>query len=66
VHQLGLAEVQRITAAMQAVQRELGFNGTLAQFFDDMRGDARFAPASAQALADAYAAIGRRVASARI
>ncbi len=61
VHDLGLKEVQRITAGMAAVMRQVAFQGTLTQFFDHLRTDARFAPASAQALAEGYAAIGRQV-----
>src|SRR6476661_6634563 len=37
VHQLGLDEVARITKNFEAVQREVGFQGTLHQFFDFMR-----------------------------
>jgi len=61
VHRLGLAEVARISAAMEAVKAEVGFGGTLEQFFQHLGSDTRFAPASAQALADGYAEIGRRV-----
>lgn len=61
VHRLGLAEVDRITAGMTAVMREVGFDGTLAQFFVHLRTDPRFAPASAQAMTQAYTDIGRRV-----
>ncbi len=61
VHRLGLSEVERITAGMAEVMREVAFQGTLTQFFELLRTDARFAPASAQALAEGYAAIGRQV-----
>ncbi len=64
VHRLGLSEVARIEGGMQAVMREVGFAGSLGEFFEQMRTDPRFAPASAQALADGYAAIGQRVAQA--
>ncbi|MCR5867887.1 DUF885 family protein [Aquincola sp. J276] len=61
VHQLGLSEVERIRGRMQAVMQEVGYGGTLAQFLEWLRTDARFAPASAEALAQGYAGIGRRV-----
>ena len=61
VHKLGVAEVSRITQGMERVMRTVAFQGTLGQFFEHMRTDPRYAPASAQALADGYAAIGRRV-----
>ena len=61
VHRLGLAEVDRITAGMAEVQRKVGFEGTLAEFFQHLRTDTRFAAASAQELAERYADIGRRV-----
>jgi uncharacterized protein (DUF885 family) len=61
VRRLGLAEVERITAGMAAVMRKVGFQGTLGQFFEHLRSDPRYAPASAQVLADRYAEIGRRV-----
>ncbi len=61
VHRLGLAEVDRITAGMTEVQRKVGFEGPLAQFFQHLRTEPRFAAASAQELAERYADIGRRV-----
>ncbi len=61
VHRLGEDEVARIEAGMAAVMRRVSFQGTLAQFLEHMRLDPRFAPASAQALADRYAEVGRRV-----
>ena len=61
VHRLGLEEVARVRAGMTVAMRKAAFEGSLAQFFDHMRNDRRFQPESAQALADRYAAIGRRV-----
>ena len=61
IHRMGLAEVARITASMDAVRIQVGFEGTLAQFFEHLRVDARFKPASAQAYGDGYRAIGQRV-----
>jgi uncharacterized protein (DUF885 family) len=61
IHQIGLAEVARIRQSMDAVRIETGFAGALPEFLEFMRTDPRFQPASAQALKDGYADIGRRV-----
>ncbi len=61
VHQLGLSEVARITREMEAQKAKVGFKGTLAQFFDYMRTDARFQPKTAAELRQGYEAIGKRV-----
>lgn len=39
IHNLGLSEVARIRKAMKEVQRQVKFEGTLAQFFDHLRKD---------------------------
>ncbi|HEX8306869.1 MAG TPA: DUF885 domain-containing protein [Allosphingosinicella sp.] len=61
VHDLGLREVARIKSEMEAVKAATGFRGSLAGFFEYLRTDPRFAPASKEALRDGYSAIGRRV-----
>ena len=61
VHDLGLAEVARIRGEMEQIKQRVGFAGTLGQFFEHLRADARFAPESCDALRDGYYAIGRRV-----
>ncbi|QMW24748.1 DUF885 domain-containing protein [Sandaracinobacteroides saxicola] len=61
IHALGLSEVARITAAMESVKKQVGFKGTLRQFFNHIRTDKQFQPASVQALGDGYRAIGKRV-----
>jgi uncharacterized protein (DUF885 family) len=61
IHRLGLAEVARIATALQAIKTRVGYPGTLAQFQEFLRSDARFRPASAGALGDGYRDIGRRV-----
>jgi uncharacterized protein (DUF885 family) len=61
VHNLGLREVARIRGEMDAIRRQTNFSGTLAQFFEFIRTDRRFEPASREALRDGYYAIGRRV-----
>jgi len=42
VHQLGLRQVASIRAEMEAIKREVGFTGTLEQFFDRIRTDPQF------------------------
>ena len=41
-HQLGLAEVARIRAAMESVKARAGFKGTLAEYFQHLRTDPRY------------------------
>jgi uncharacterized protein (DUF885 family) len=61
VHNLGLKEVARIKSEMEAVKAATGFKGTLPEYFEFLRTDPRFAPATREALRDGYFAIGRRV-----
>ena len=61
IHQLGLTEVARITEGFRGVQREVGFKGSLAQFFDYMRTSPKFQPKSRQQLNDDYYALGKAV-----
>ena len=61
VHNLGLSEVKRITGEMEAIMRQVGFKGSLSEFFTFIRTDPRFKPASKEALRDGYYAIGKRV-----
>ncbi len=39
IHRIGLAEVARIRAEMEAIRKEVAFSGTLEQFFDHLRTD---------------------------
>ena len=61
VHQTGLREVARIRAEMEKVKAQVGFKGTLKQFFDHLRTDPKFKVATKQQLTDGYYAIGKRV-----
>src|SRR5690606_7604482 len=61
VHSLGLSEVARIQRAMEGVRREMGFAGTLSEFFEHIRTAPRFHPRSARELADGFAAVAREV-----
>jgi len=42
IHQLGLAEVERIHGEMRAIMDQVGFEGSLAEFFEFMRTDEQF------------------------
>lgn len=61
VHQLGLQEVARITAEMEKIKAQVGFKGSLAEFFVYLREDPKFQPQSADWLRDEYFRIGKRV-----
>jgi uncharacterized protein (DUF885 family) len=61
VHQLGLQEVARITAEMEKIKTQVGFKGSLAEFFVYLREDPKFQPQSADWLRDEYFRIGKRV-----
>lgn len=61
IHELGLKEVDRITAEMEKVRQEVGFKGTLHQFFDHMRTAKQFQPKSRDSLTQDYYRIGKTV-----
>ena len=61
LHELGLSEVARIKAGFEAIQKEVGFEGTLNEFFDYVRTDAKFKPQSREALTQSYYDIGKKV-----
>ena len=61
LHELGLAEVARVKADLQTLQAEVGYAGTLNEFFDYVRTDAQFKPESREALTQSYYDIGKRV-----
>jgi len=61
VHNLGLSEVARIRGEMEAIKNRVGFQGTLAQFFDHLRTSREFEPPSREWMREHYYDIGRRV-----
>ena len=61
IHNLGLQEVARITSEMEKVKQEVGFKGTLQQFFNHLRTDPKFKMKSREALTQAYYDIGKKV-----
>ncbi|MEX6724649.1 DUF885 domain-containing protein [Parapedomonas caeni] len=60
IHQIGLDEVARITRAMEAIKAEVGFKGTLKQFFGYLREDPKFKFKTKEALIARYADIQAR------
>jgi uncharacterized protein (DUF885 family) len=50
IHKLGLSEVARITKDFEKVRAEVGFKGTLQQFFDFMRTSPKFQPKTREQL----------------
>ncbi len=61
IHQLGLSEVTRIKTGMEAIKKEVGFKGTLPEFFEHLRTDPKFKPASREGLTQGYYDIGKKV-----
>jgi uncharacterized protein (DUF885 family) len=61
VHRIGLAEVARIRAEMEAVKREVGFDGDLGAFFVHVRQEPSFYYERSQDLLAGYEDIRRRV-----
>jgi uncharacterized protein (DUF885 family) len=61
VHRLGLSEVARIRTEMEAIRSRVGFKGALKDFFEHLRTDPQFTPASREWLRDRYYEIGRTV-----
>ena len=61
IHNLGLSEVARITSGMETIKNEVGFKGTLPEFFEHLRSDPKFKMASRDALTQGYYDIGKKV-----
>ena len=61
IHNIGLSEVARIRTAMESVKTEVGFKGTLNEFFENLRTDPKLKPASREALTQGYYDIGKKV-----
>ncbi len=61
IHKLGLSEVARIKTGMEKIKNEVGFKGTLPEFFEHLRTDPKFKPTSREALTQGYYDIGKKV-----
>jgi len=61
IHEIGLSEVARITTEMEKVKQEVGFKGTLPDFFNYLRTSPKFKMPTREALTQGYYAIGKAV-----
>lgn len=61
IHALGLKEVARIRSEMEAIKPQVGFKGTLAEFFTYMRTDPKFFYATGDDLLNGYRAVAKRI-----
>ena len=61
IHEIGLAEVERIHAEMHGVMKQVGFEGTLAEFFVHLNTDPQFVWPTRDALVQGYVDIKHRV-----
>lgn len=61
LHQLGLSEVKRIREGMEQVKTEVGFKGSLSEFFTFIRTDPQFKRKSREEITQRYYAIGKMV-----
>ena len=61
IHQIGLDNVKLIHAEMEKVKAQVGFKGTLPEFFEHIRTDPKFKPVSREWLQQEYVRIGKRL-----
>jgi uncharacterized protein (DUF885 family) len=61
IHDIGLGEVARIRAEMEAIREQVRFEGDLAAFFEHLRTDPSFYYDTPEALFEAYLATSKRV-----
>ena len=61
IHTLGLSEVARIKLGMESIKKEVGFKGSLSEFFEHLRTDPKLKPTSRAALTQGYYDIGKKV-----
>ncbi len=61
IHNLGVSEVARIKTEMEDIKDEVGFKGTLSEFFTHLRTDPKFHPKSRESLTQRYYDMGKLV-----
>ncbi|WP_164017078.1 DUF885 domain-containing protein [Pyxidicoccus trucidator] len=61
IHALGLSEVKRLRAEMEAVKVKAGFQGSLPEFFRFLRTDARFYYRTGDELLTRYRSLSKRI-----
>jgi len=61
IHRLGLEEVKRIRGEMEAIIRNVGFQGSFEEFLTFLRTDPQFYYSDPQELLEAYRALSKRI-----
>ncbi len=61
IHEKGLAEVARIRSEMEKIKTQVGFKGTLPEFFQSLRTDPKFFYKTSEELLTAYRAMSKRI-----
>ena len=61
IHSIGLKEVARIRAQMEKIRQEVGFKGSMGDFFTFLRTDPRFFEKTPQALLTHYRDVAKRI-----
>lgn len=61
IHQIGLKEVARIRGEMEKIKAEVGFKGSLGEFFTYLRSDPKFFHKTPAELLEAYQATAKRI-----
>ncbi len=61
IHEIGLKEVARIRGEMEKVKAEVGYKGSMQEFFQYLRTDPRFFKKTPEDLFEAYQAIAKRI-----
>ena len=61
IHAIGLKEVARIRSQMEKIRQEVGFNGSMGDFFTFLRTDPRFFEKTPQALLTRYRDVSKRI-----
>ena len=61
IHALGLKEVARIRGEMEAIRKQVGFNGTLEAFFTHLRTDPKFFYKTGEELLEGYRSVAKRI-----
>lgn len=61
IHATGLKEVARIRGEMEKIKAEVGFQGSMAEFFTFLRTDPRFFEKTPEALLERYRATAKRI-----
>lgn len=61
IHTIGLSEVARIRQQMEIIKNEVGFQGTLSEFFNFLRTDPQFFYTSSVQLLEAYQAMSKQI-----